>query len=113
MNHLNNKDKGAFIAIVKGTDILVKNKGLVQLKIAEDYFRKAIELKPDSSLAYFQLAIALIKQGNNQGAIENLNISITYKPDYERAKLLLKRLLSLPPPKPVLPDRILYPILEE
>lgn len=52
---------------------------------AQEFFRKAIELKPDFAEAYFNLAVAFAKTNRLPETIENLQQAVRVNPDYTEA----------------------------
>jgi tetratricopeptide (TPR) repeat protein len=59
---------------------------------AEDSFRRAIDLKPDHTLAHFNLAHRLSERGDASGAAEELRAALRSRPDYTPARDALRAL---------------------
>ncbi len=65
--------------------------GYVELEVRGDVdaaireYTKVIELKPDSAVAYANLAVAQKKKGKLDGAIASLNKALALKPDFAAA----------------------------
>ena len=63
--------------------LILTNAG--NLKKAESYFRKAIELKPDFAVGYHSLGIVLANLGKLQEAELSISKAIKFKPDFADA----------------------------
>ncbi|MHA1265404.1 MAG: tetratricopeptide repeat protein [Candidatus Helarchaeota archaeon] len=50
-----------------------------------DFFKKAIELEPESAYGYYYLGKAYALINEYQAAIDNFETAISYKPDYAAA----------------------------
>lgn len=71
-----------------------RNASDTDLNHAELQFRRMLLVQPNSSAAYFGLAIVALQRNDNGGAIAELRQVIRIDPGYPRAQALLEQVLA-------------------